>query len=286
MSNWFEEQLEIKEGRMIKIQYKELLDSVQSQFQKIDVYDTVPFGKMLVHDDVIMVTEFDEAHYHEMIVHVALNVHANPRQVLVIGGGDGGTLREVLKHKQIQTAHLCEIDGQVIEICKKHFPNLSRSFDDPRAEVFLEDGAEFVKKRKNFYDVIIVDSSDPIGPAQVLFQEQFFKNMFNALTHDGIVITQSESFLYHRHIIKNIVAANKKIFPRYFYYYTMVPTYPSGVIGFSFCSKKFHPLEDFNPEKASALTGLKYYNKEIHKAAFVLPQGFAEFLEKNIEKTA
>jgi spermidine synthase len=281
MSNWFEEQLEIKDGRMIKIQYKELLDSVQSQFQKIDVYDTVPFGKMLVHDDVIMVTEFDEAHYHEMIVHVALNVHANPRQVLVIGGGDGGTLREVLKHKQVQTAHLCEIDGQVIEICKKHFPNLSCSFDDPRVEVFLEDGAEFVKKRENFYDVIIVDSSDPIGPAQVLFQEQFFKNMSNALTHDGIVITQSESFQYHRHIIKNIVAANKKIFPHYFYYYSMVPTYPSGVIGFSFCSKKYHPIEDFNPGKANALTGLKYYNKEIHKAAFVLPQGFAEFLEKS-----
>jgi len=281
MSNWFEEKLELKDGRLIKIQYKELLDSVKSEYQKIDVYDTVPFGKMLVHDDVIMVTEFDEAHYHEMIVHVALNVHANPRQVLVIGGGDGGTLREVLKHKQVQTAHLCEIDGQVIEICKKHFPNLSCSFDDPRVEVFLEDGAAFVKKRENFYDVIIVDSSDPIGPAEVLFQEQFYKNMFNALSHDGIVITQSESFLYHRHIIKNIVASNKKIFPLYFYYYTMVPTYPSGVIGFSFCSKKYHPIEDFNPEKADALTGLKYYNKEIHKAAFVLPQGFAKFLEKS-----
>lgn len=282
MSNWFEEQLEIKDGRMIKIQYKELLDSVQSQFQQIDVYDTVSFGKMLVHDDVIMVTEFDEAHYHEMIVHVALNVHANPRRVLVIGGGDGGTLREVLKHQQVQSAHLCEIDGQVIETCKRHFPNLSCSFDDPRAEVFLEDGAEFVKKRENFYDVIIVDSSDPIGPAEVLFQEQFFRSMSNALTHDGIVITQSESFQYHRHIIKNIVASNKKIFPLYFYYYSMVPTYPSGVIGFSFCSKKYHPIEDFNPKRADALTGLKYYNKEIHKAAFVLPQGFAEFLEKNI----
>jgi spermidine synthase len=281
MSNWFEEQLELKKGRLIKIQYKELLESVQSQFQKIDVYDTVPFGKMLVHDNVIMLTEFDETHYHEMIVHVALNVHINPQRLLVIGGGDGGTLREVLKHNQVQSAHLCEIDGQVTEVCKKHFPNLSCSFDDPRVEVFLEDGAEFVKKRENFYDVIIVDSSDPIGPAEVLFQEQFYKNMFNALTHDGIVITQSESFMYHRDVIKNIVSFNKKIFPHYFYYYTMVPTYPSGVIGFSFCSKKYHPIKDFNPEKANALTGLKYYNKEIHKAAFTLPQGFTEYL-KNI----
>jgi spermidine synthase len=279
MSNWFEEQLDVKQGRLIKIQYKELLESVQSGFQKIDVYDTVPFGKMLVHDEVIMLTEFDEAHYHEMIAHVALNVHAHPGRVLVIGGGDGGTLREVLKHKEIHTAHLCEIDDQVIEISKKHFPNLSLSFDDPRVEVFLGDGAEFVKKRESFYDVIIVDSSDPIGPAEVLFQEQFFKNMFNALTHDGIVITQSESFQYHRHIIKNIASFSKKIFPHYSYYYTLVPTYPSGLIGFSFCSKKYHPIEDFNPVKADALTGLKYYNKEIHKAAFVLPQGFAEYLK-------
>ncbi len=281
MSNWFEEQLDVKQGRLIKIQYKELLESVQSRFQKIDVYDTVPFGKMLVHDEVIMLTEFDEAHYHEMIAHVALNVHAHPGRVLVIGGGDGGTLREVLKHKEIHTAHLCEIDDQVIEICKKHFPGLSCSFDDPRVKVFLEDGAEFVKKRENFYDIIIVDSSDPIGPAEVLFQEQFFKNMANALTHDGIVITQSESFQYHRHIIKNILSFSKKIFPHYFYYYTLVPTYPSGLIGFSFCSKKYHPIEDFHPVKADALTGLKYYNQEIHKAAFVLPQGFAEYL-KNI----
>ncbi|UCH92849.1 MAG: polyamine aminopropyltransferase [Candidatus Aminicenantes bacterium] len=281
MSNWFEEQLELKDGRVMKIQYKIRVESFWSKFQKIDVYDTVPFGKMLVHDDVIMLTEFDEANYHEMIAHVALDVHPGAQRVLVVGGGDGGTLREVLKHKQVQTAHLCEIDRDVIEICKKHFPNLSCSFADSRVEIFIEDGAEFVKKRENFYHIIIVDSSDPIGPAEVLFQEQFYKNMFNALTGDGIVITQSESFLYHRDIIKNIVSFNKKIFPHYSYYYTLVPTYPSGLIGFSFCSKKYHPIEDFKPEKAEALHGLKYYNKEIHKAAFALPRGFAEFL-KNI----
>lgn len=279
MTNWFEEQLEIKEGRLTKIQYKKLLESVQSGFQKIDVYDTVPFGKMLVHDEVIMLTEFDEANYHEMIAHVAFNVHPNPRQALVIGGGDGGTLREALKHREVQSAHLCEIDGEVIEVCKRYFPNLSCSFNDPRAEIFIDDGAEFIKKRENFYDVIIVDSSDPIGPAEVLFQEDFYKSMFNALTHDGIVITQSESFLYHREIIKNIISFSKTIFPHYSYYYTMVPTYPSGLIGFSFCSKKYHPLEDFQPGKASALEGLKYYNQEIHKAAFALPQNFKEFIE-------
>lgn len=280
MTQWFEEQLELKEGRIIKIGYKKLLESHRSQFQKIDIYDTISFGKMLVHDDVIMLTEFDEAHYHEMIVHPALSVHPEPRKVLVIGGGDGGTLREVLKHKDVRTAHLCEIDGDVIELCKKHFPNLSNSFQDPRTEVFCEDGAEFVKKHKNYYNVIIVDSSDPIGPAEVLFQENFFRNMYDALTDDGIVITQSESYLYHKDIIRNIVSFNKKIFPLYRYYYTMVPTYPSGVIGFSFCSKKYDPLEDFNPERAKALKALKYYNTGIHKAAFALPKAFSDFLKE------
>lgn len=275
---WFEELLEVQAGRVVKIQYMDHLESIQTKFQKIDVYDTLPFGKMLVHDDVIMLTETDETHYHEMIVHVAMTVHPNPRRVLVIGGGDGGTLREVLKHKEVESAHLCEIDGDVIEICKKYFPNLSCSFHDPRSEVFLDDGAQFVKERKNLYDIIIVDSSDPVGPAEVLFQEEFYRSMFNALTQDGIVVTQSESFLYHREVIEELATFNKKIFPHYSYYYTMVPTYPSGVIGFSFCSKKYDPILDFKPERAGALAGLEYYNEEIHKASFALPESFAAFL--------
>lgn len=279
MSDWFEEQLEVSKGRAIKIKYKQLLESYRSPFQTIDIYDTFSFGKMLVHDDVIMVTEFDEAHYHEMIVHVALNVHPDPRRVLVIGGGDGGTLREVLKHKEVETAHICEIDEDVIRLCKKHFPNLSASFDDKRTEVFCEDGAKFIEKYRGFYNVIIVDSSDPIGPAEVLFQEKFYKAMFDALTDDGIVITQSESYHYHQNVIRDIVAFNRKIFPQYHYFYTMVPTYPSGVIGFSFCSKKYHPLTDFKPERAAALQDLKYYSRDIHHACFILPNAFSRFLE-------
>jgi len=278
-TDWFEEQLELKNGRIVKIQYNELIESFQSPFQRIDIYDTVPYGKMLVHDDVIMMTEFDEPNYHEMIAHVAMTVHPNPQKVLVIGGGDGGTLREVLKHPQVKTAHICEIDGDVIRLSKKYFPLLSCSFDDPRAEVFLEDGARFIDNRKNFYDIIIVDSSDPIGPAEVLFQEKFYRGMYNALTLDGIVVTQSESFHYHRSIIRNIVDFCKKIFPTYFYYFSMVPTYPSGVIGFSFCSKKYHPITDFKPEKAAALKDLKYYNQDIHKASFVLPEFARSFIE-------
>lgn len=279
MNRWFEEQLEVKEGRVLKIEYKELLETHQSKFQEIDIYDTVPYGKMLVHDEVIMLTEYDETHYHEMITHVALSVHPEPKRVLVIGGGDGGTLREVLRHKDVETADLCEIDEDVIRLSKKYFPNLACSFDDPRARVYCEDGAGFVRERPGYYDVIIVDSSDPIGPAEVLFQEKFYRDMHDALTPDGIVVTQSESFLYHKDIIANIAGFSKKIFPRYFYYYTMVPTYPSGLIGFSFCSRKYHPLEDFRPPRAAALDNLTYYNPAIHKAAFALPTAFSRFLD-------
>lgn len=278
MSEWFEEQLEIKNGRSVKIMFKQLLESYQSPFQKIDIYDTVPYGKMLVHDDVIMLTEFDESHYHEMISHTALNVHPNPQRVLIIGGGDGGTLREVLKHEEVQTAHLCEIDADVIRLCKTYFPNISSGFQDPRTEVFCLDGAEFVKKRKNYYNIIIVDSSDPIGPAEVLFKENFYRDMFNALTDDGIVITQSESFHFHRTVIKEIATFCRKIFSSYHYYYAMVPTYPSGVIGFSFCSKKYHPVSDLKPGKTKMLQGLKYYTPDIHKASFSLPHAFSQFM--------
>jgi spermidine synthase len=278
MSEWFEEQLEINSGRSVKIMIKQLLESYRSPFQKIDIYETVPYGRMLVHDNVIMLTEFDESHYHEMISHVALNVHPAPQRVLIIGGGDGGTLREVLKHKEVQTAHLCEIDADVIRLCQKYFPGISAGFQDSRTEIFCEDGAEFIKKRKNYYSIIIVDSSDPIGPAEVLFKENFYRDMFNALTEDGIVITQSESFHFHQAIIKQIATFCRKIFSIYHYYYALVPTYPSGMIGFSFCSKKYDPLVDIKMEKIQRLNSLKYYNPGIHKASFALPQSFLQFL--------
>jgi spermidine synthase len=272
MTDWFEEKLEVSAGRIFKFEYKRLVESFTSKFQKIDIYDSKPFGKVLVHDDVIMATEFDEAHYHEMLVHVPFNVYPRPENVLIIGGGDGGTLRECLKHHDIKTVHVCEIDEDVIRLCKKHFPTLSSSFEDPRVTVFCQDGAEFVKQYKDFYQVILVDSSDPIGPAEVLFQESFYKSMKDALTKDGIIVSQSESFMYHQPVIKKMAAFCKRLFPVYRYYYTLVPTYPSGVIGFSFCSKKYDPIEHFMLHKAQSMPDLKYYNADIHVAAFALPQ--------------
>jgi len=268
---WIEEKLEINKGRTLKIKITKSLEKVKSKFQEIEVVDSDAFGKILLINGIIMVTESDEFCYHEMIAHVPLCVHPKAQKVLVIGGGDGGTVREILKHDNIKEIEICEIDEKVIEVSKKHFPYLANSFDDPKVKIFCEDGNKFIKAHKNEYDIIIVDSSDPIGPAEVLFRREFYEAMYQALKHDGIVVTQAESFFYHRKIIKSLFSFIKKIYPISEYYYTLVPTYPSGVIGFMFCSKKYHPINDFNETEALKLTDLKYYNKEVHKASFALP---------------
>jgi len=277
---WIEEKLEINKGRTLKIKITKSLEKVKSKFQEIEVVDSDAFGKILLINGIIMVTESDEFCYHEMIAHVPLCVHPKAQKVLVIGGGDGGTVREILKHDNIKEIEICEIDEKVIEVSKKHFPYLANSFDDPKVKIFCEDGNKFIKAHKNEYDIIIVDSSDPIGPAEVLFRREFYEAMYQALKHDGIVVTQAESFFYHRKIIKSLFSFIKKIYPISEYYYTLVPTYPSGVIGFMFCSKKYHPINDFNETEALKLTDLKYYNKEVHKASFALPNFIYHIFEQ------
>jgi spermidine synthase len=269
---WFEEMLELNAGRTLKIKINCLIEQCDSPFQRIEIYETKPFGRMLVLDGVIMCTEWDEHAYHEMITHVPLCVHPSPRRVLVIGGGDGGTVREVLRHPGVQLVHLCEIDGEVVRLSKKHLPSLASALDDPRVTVYNEDGAKFVQERKGGYDVIIVDSSDPIGPAEVLFSEEFYVSMKESLGDDGIAVTQAESFFYHGDIVHRLTGFARKHYSVPGYYFTVVPTYPSGVIGFTFCSKKYDPLRDFNEEKAkSLLPKLKYYNPGIHRGSFALP---------------
>jgi spermidine synthase len=268
---WIEDKLEITKGRALKVRITKSLEKVKSEFQEIKVVESEPFGKILLIDGIIMLTEADEFCYHEMITHVPLCVHPKAQKVLVIGGGDGGTAREILKHDSVEGIDVCEIDEKVIEISKKHFPYLANSFNDPRVKICCEDGNKFIKSQKNKYDLIIVDSSDPIGPAEVLFRREFYEAMYQALKDDGIVVTQAESFFYHKKIIKSLFSFIKDIYPISEYYYTLVPTYPSGVIGFTFCSKKYHPINDFNETEALKLLDLKYYNKDIHKAAFNLP---------------
>ena len=274
---WIEEKLEIKKGRALKVRITKSLEKIKSEFQEIEVVESETFGKILLIDGVIMVTESDEFCYHEMIAHVPLCVHPKAQRVLVIGGGDGGTVREILKYDSVNEVDVCEIDEKVIEISKRHFPYLANSFNDPRVKIYCEDGNKFIKAHKDEYDIIIVDSSDPIGPAEVLFRREFYEAMYQALKNNGIVVTQAESFFYHKKIIKSLFSFIKDIYPISEYYYTLVPTYPSGVIGFTFCSKKYHPINDFNETEALKLLDLKYYNKDIHKAAFILPNFVQEY---------
>jgi spermidine synthase len=237
-------------------------------------------GKVLVIDGITMLTEFDEFAYHEMIAHIPLLTHSSPKRVLVIGGGDGGTVREIIKHPEVEQVHVCEIDKEVINVCRQYLPSLASSFDDPRVEVFYEDGARFIKKKKEFYDVIIVDSTDPIGPGQILFQKTFYQDMKRALREAGIAVTQCESMYLHRDVIQGVYGFARKIFTKLGYYYTAVPTYPSGMIGFMFCSLKHDPLNDLDEERAEALKDLQYYTPAMHRAAFALPKFAEEYLGK------
>ena len=275
----FQEMDEVKKGRAVAIGIKKLLEQKQSPFQFIQVFETDHFGKMLVIDGVAMLTDYDEFAYHEMIAHVPLLVHPNPKRVLVIGGGDGGTVREIAKHKGVEEIHMCEIDKDVVELSKKYFPHLTFALEDPHLTIFYEDGAKFIKGKKGYYDVVIVDSTDPVGPAEALFKEDFYKDLKDAVNEEGIVVTQSESLYYYRKLIKGMSEFNSRLYPIYKYYNALVPSYPSGVIGFSFLSKKYHPLKDFNEEsekRAAELPGLEYYTPDIHRGSFALPKFFKE----------
>lgn len=283
MGIWFQDAIEFGHGCTLSIKIKDVLYHGRSAFQEIAVLDTEKMGRLLVIDGVTMLTEYDEFAYHEMIAHVPLLVHPKPSRVLVIGGGDGGTVREVLKHPEVETVHLCEIDEGVVRACREYLPSLSSGLDDPRVEIFYEDGAKFVADRPGFYDVMIVDSTDPFGPGQILFQEPFYRDMKKGLTRQGIAVTQCESMYLHRPVIEGVYAFARNLYPKLGYYYTLVPTYPSGMIGFFFCSKELDPLADLDEGRAGKIGGLKYYSPEMHRAAFALPRfarGFLPFTHR------
>ncbi len=274
MSLWFVENLEIAEAIKAQIPIQTHLHSEKSQFQKIDVYETVGLGRMLTLDDVIMCTDYDEMAYHEMIAHVPLFAHKDPRKVLIIGGGDGGTLREVLKHPGVEHVDMCEIDERVVRVSEEYLPQFSTGFKNPKASLHFKDGIQWVKDHKDEYDVILVDSSDPIGPAAVLFTEEFFGYCYEALKADGILVNQAENFYLHRSIIKRMLGFGGKFFPISSYYFTIVPTYPGGQIGFTFFSKQYTPFENLASRTSGNLDEFKfrYWTPELHRASFHLPQ--------------
>ena len=259
--------------------------SAKSRFQQIDVYDTPAFGRVLVLDGCLMLTEKDEFIYHEMIVHPAMAVKPDIKSVLVIGGGDGGCIRELCKYDSIEKIDLCEIDREVIKVCREFLPQTSLRMDDIRAELHIADGLKFVRRQKEAYDLIIVDSTDPFGPGEGLFTREFYGNCLSALTADGILINQHESPYYPEDALACQRAHRQlhAVFGKAWVYQAHIPTYPSGHWLFGFASKSRRDPRAFDGEAWDAL-GIKtrYYNTELHKGSFALPNYVKEML-KNAE---
>lgn len=267
---WVEEKFQDFLG--LKFKVEKVLFSGKSEFQTIDVVETKGHGKMLLNDGLIMVTERDEFAYHDMIVHVPLFVHPAPKNVLIIGGGDGGTAREVLRHTGVEKCTMVEIDAMVVEACRQHIPQTSKDLDHEKMQLIIGDGVEFVKQTTEKFDVIIVDSTDPIGPAQPLFGEAFYQDVFNCLTDDGIVVSQGESSWYAMDIQQSLLTVLNAVFPQNYLYSFSNLTYPGGLWSFTFASKQYHPVNDFDEQRVAA-SGLdfQYYNQALHSAAFALP---------------
>ncbi|KAL2914711.1 putrescine aminopropyltransferase [Polyrhizophydium stewartii] len=272
---WFKETTALWPGQAMTLEVKEVLHHEKSLFQDVLVFESTHHGNVLVLDGVIQCTERDEFAYQEMIAHLPLNAHPNPKKVLVIGGGDGGVLREVVKHDCVENVTLVEIDEAVIRASKKFLPAMAAGFQHPKVTIHVGDGFEYLKNNAAAYDVIITDSSDPVGPAEALFQESFYDLMRKALLPGGIICTQGECQWLHLNLIKGVLDASRKIYPVVEYAWASVPTYPSGQIGFILCCNEAgHDLKtparrfakDFERAK------LRYYNADVHAAAFVLPQ--------------
>lgn len=270
-SNWYTEK-SFHESFGMSFKVKQVLHSEQSKYQKIEVLDTYPVGKLLLLDGKTMVSNADEFIYHEVMAHIPFMVTRKCDNVLIIGGGDGGVVREFVKHSSIKQIDLVEIDERVIEVSKIYFPECTSGLTDPRVRVLAQDGIEFIKNSKNKYDIIVVDSTDPEDFASGLFTDEFYKNVYNALTEDGIMMNQTENPFLDQFGIKNIYNNMRKAFPIVESFYAPMLIYPGVFWTFGFSSKKYRPT-DLNLEKLSAMTSiqrnLKWYNMDWHKGAFM-----------------
>jgi spermidine synthase len=268
MELWYTEKQTEHFGITAKI--KRTFVNEKTDFQDLAMIETEEFGNMLVLDGMVMTTIKDEFVYHEMVAHPALSTHPNPRHVLVVGGGDGGVIREVLKHKSVEKAVLVEIDGKVIEYSKQYLPEIAGKLEDPRVEVIVNDGFMHIHQHKNAYDVIMVDSTEPVGPAAPLFERGFYQGIYEALKEDGIFVAQTDNPWFKADLIQKVNRDVREIFPITRVYAANIPTYPSGMWTFTMGSKKYDPLEV--AEESIADLETKYYSPRLHKAAFVLPR--------------
>lgn len=275
MELWFTEKQTPAVGITCKVLHS--LAEEQTQFQHMAILETEQFGRMLVLDGMVQTTETDEFVYHEMIAHVALSTHPNPKRVAVIGGGDGGTIREVLRHPAVEEAVLIEIDGRVVEACREHLPTISGALADERVQVLIDDGVQHIRDATGDYDVVLIDSTEPVGSAVGLFSPEFYMDVRGSLREDGIMVAQTESPFFNQDLIRRTQAGIKAAFPLTRLYLAAVPTYPSGLWSFTVGSLRHDPLA-VAADKIT-VTNTRYYSPTMHFAAFQLPPFVEELVQ-------
>jgi len=287
-NGWFMEKNQQWPGQANSLQVKKVLLHERTKFQDLMVFESTNWGNVLILDGVIQLTERDEMSYQEMMAHLPMFAHEAPKQVLIIGGGDGGVLREVCKHRCLEKVTMCEIDAGVVEASKKYFPSVSSAFSHPKANLVIGDGVGFAESAADAsFDVIIVDSSDPVGPAEKLFSKEFYANAHRILRPGGVLCTQGECLWVHADLIEGVLKENGAPFACAEYASMQVPTYPSGQIG-AFLGRKAFASSDRDPtcrtpaRAVSSDMDLRYYTEEMHSAAFALPA----FLQRRLAAAA
>lgn len=253
------------------LHYSQKLVDEQSEFQHIEVYQSEFFGKVLVLDGIIQLTEMDNMGYHEMITHVPLLAVKNPRRVLIVGGGDGGSLQQVLRYPSVEEAVVCELDRRVVDLSRQHFTFFGDPWVDPRAKLVIQDAFEYLKGQQGSFDVIVSDTTDPIGMAERLFSEEFYRLMQSALTPGGAIATQCEQMFFDTGLIKDIYQFAQQLAKHPAYYHALIPTYPGGGIGFMYLSDTPWTRGLDTPYPPGQMN---YLNPDIHRAAFALPEFF------------
>ncbi len=270
MSLWYDETFD--DHTRLGLRVEQTLFSEQSPFQKVEVIQTVGFGRVLVIDGVFMTSEYDEFLYHEMLTHPALTTAPSIDRVLVIGGGDGGTVREVLRHPDVRRCVMIEIDEMVVEACKTHLPGIGTAWEDPRLEVRYVDGIEYVKESGDpQYDVVLLDGTDPVGPGAVLFDESFYEGCRRVLAPGGVMALQSESPLLMMDLFVETQLKLRSLFSEVHPYMGPVPLYGTGTWSWTWCSDTGEPLRPLPERQAAVVPGSKAYNEELHQAMFALP---------------
>lgn len=276
---WIEE----NHDHLLALRYpiKRVLFEGKSRFQTVTIVETEGFGRMLLNDGLVMISERDEFIYHEMIAHVPLFTHPDPKKVLVIGGGDGGSAREVLRHPLVEYCHMVEIDEMVVHACKQWIPQTAIGMqENPRFKLDIADAVDYVANTNQQYDVILVDSTDPIGPAVPLFGADFYRNIDRILADDGIVVAQAESPVYAAEQQQSLLKIMGKFFPLVSMYNYNNMTYPGGLWSFAIASKHHHPVRGLDAGRvANSGIPFSWYNAAFHQASFALPQFMLDNLQ-------